>query len=57
MKTPKTYRLSPETIRQLEILKSTPRLKDWTETDIIETAILKYYYHTIRTTEKEEAGD
>lgn len=37
MKTPKTYRLSPRTIKALNELKKI--YPDWTETDIIEGAI------------------
>ena len=42
MKTTKSYRLSPKTIKQLEELKEI--LKDWTETDIIENSIEQYYW-------------
>lgn len=41
MKTPKTYRLSPTTIAQIEKIKDYAKRWEgkWTETDIIEHAI------------------
>lgn len=42
MKTPKTYRLSPRTIRSLEQLQD--MLPDWSETDIVEAAIDTYLH-------------
>lgn len=41
MKTAKSYRLSPATIRKLDTLKKL--LPDWTETEIVEAAIDLYY--------------
>jgi len=58
MKTPKTYRLSPATIRALEQLKDWHQYEAITETDLVESAILSAYaeelaYHKA----KNKAGD
>lgn len=43
MKTTKSYRLGPSTIKALDWLKSLERHKMFTETDIIEHAIMSLY--------------
>lgn len=43
MKTPKTYRFTPSTIKALEWLKALPRHDNFTETDIVEHAIMSLY--------------
>ena len=43
MKTPKTYRFSPSTVKALDWLKSLPKHELFTETDIVEHAIMSLY--------------
>lgn len=43
MKTPKAYRFSPSTIKALDWLKSLPKHELFTETDLVEQAIMALY--------------
>lgn len=43
MKTPKAYRFGPSTIKALDWLKSLPKHELFTETDLVEQAIMALY--------------
>lgn len=44
-KTPKSYRLSDLTLSRLKSLKELPKYAGYTETELVELAILMLYFH------------
>lgn len=44
-KTPKSYRLSQITLSRLQSLKELPKYANYTETDLVELAVLMLYFH------------
>lgn len=44
-KTPKSYRFSSITLSRLQSLKELPKYADYTETELVELAILMLYFH------------